>query len=125
MNLQETIRKILKEEDVSKLILKIIRRVDLETAVEQSLEWSLKHYRFNAKENGLYWFIDTVIYNVYIDYISEIFEEWDDNFDSINITISENDRNKIMKYLEKHFYYKIEKEYNKRFGQEEPYKRPK
>ena len=119
MNLQEAIKKVLKEEqEINTLIRKIIRRIDLDDAVDTLTRWSLIYYKFKLKEKGVKWFIDTVIYNVYIDVISPIFEEWDEHYDDPFLTISKKQEDQIQEFLVNRYSDFITKKYNEEVGEE-------
>jgi len=117
MNLQETIRKVLKEEELNKtLMLRIKRRVDLKRAINNAIDFFLSYYKDELKNRGVQWFVETVIYNVYIEDVSPIFEKWDEYTYEMDITISRKEENKIMEFLTKSYYDVIAKRYNDVYG---------
>lgn len=114
-NLHETIRRILKEE-TEKLINKIVRRIpDLDDVVRKTTDWAMVHYDSRLDDVSDKWFVETVIFNVYIDEISPIFEKWDENYDGPFFNISKSDEDNIQRFLAEHYFDVISKRFNKRY----------
>jgi hypothetical protein len=114
-NLHETIRRILKEE-TEKLINKIVRRIpDLDDVVRKTTDWAMVHYDSRLDDVSDKWFVETVIFNVYIDEISPIFEKWDEHYDGPFFNISKSDEDNIQRFLAEHYFDVISKRFNKRY----------
>jgi hypothetical protein len=64
------------------------------------------------KQLGLNWFIETLIYNLWMDDISPIFEDYSDITDEFNETLSIDNIDYIKNYIKTHFKDKIETIYN-------------
>ena len=111
MNIQQTIRKVLKEEVNKQLLNNIIRRLNnIDELIQQSTEWTFLYYKEKfLKDKGVDWFVETAIDGFYIDYISPIFEDWEDNLPVMSITDDEEDE--IRTFFETLYYDKIAEYY--------------
>ena len=110
MNIQQTIRKVLKEEVNRRLLNNIIRRLDnIDKLIQHSIIWTFNHYKKRLKEKGVDWFIVTVIDGFYMDEISPIFEDWEDNLPIMSITDDEEEE--IRTFFETLYYDKIAEYY--------------
>jgi hypothetical protein len=116
MNLREQIRRAINTEETKKLITKIIRRIpDLDDVVRKTTEWAMVHYDSRLDDVSAKWFVETVIYNVYIDTITPIFEGWDEYNDEISFELSNKDAENILNFLAEHYYGVISERFNKRY----------
>ena len=116
MNLREQIRRAINDEKTQKLIKKIIRRIpDLDDVVNKMTNWAMIHYsgRLDYVSDG--WFVETVIYNVYINEITPIFEGWDEYNDEISFELSNKEVENILNFLTKHYFDVISERFNKRY----------
>lgn len=111
MNIQQTIRKVLKEE-VNKQLQNFIKRRlnNIDKFIQQTTEWTFYHYKEKfLKDKGVDWFIETVIDGFYIDYISPIFNY---NISVMGITYEEEEEEEELRTFFKTLYYdKIEEYY--------------
>jgi hypothetical protein len=120
MKLNEQINKIksmmgILNEEVNKvLIYRILRRLPyIEERLEFHMNWILHYYEQpKIKQLGLNWFIETLIYNLWMDDISPIFEDYSDITDEFNETLSIDNIDYIKNYIKTHFKDKIETIYN-------------
>jgi hypothetical protein len=116
MNLREQIRRALNTEETKKLITKIIRRIpDLDDVVRKTTDWAMVHYDSRLDDVSSKWFVETVIYNVYIDTITPIFEGWDEYNDEISFELSNKEAENILNFLAEHYYDVISDRFNKRY----------
>jgi hypothetical protein len=116
MNLREQIRRALNNEETKKLIKKIVRRIpDLDDVVRRTTEWAMVHYNSRLDDVSAKWFVETVIYNVYIDTITPIFEGWDEYNDEISFELSNKDAENILNFLAEHYFDVISDRFNKRY----------
>lgn len=110
MNIQQTIRKVLKEEVNRRLLNNIIRRLDnIDKLIQHSIIWTFNYYKEFLKEKGVYWFIVSVIDGFYMDEISPIFEDWEDNLPVM--TITDDEEEEIRTFFETLYYDKIAEYY--------------
>lgn len=123
MNLKQTIRKVLNEDRTKSLLNKVLRRVtNLDRLVDIATDWCVSHISHSVlKKSGIQWFVERVIYNVYIDYVSPEFEYWGEEgeLEEPEIRITKEDEKNIIKVLERYYYDKIKKRYNEEIGDEE------
>jgi hypothetical protein len=121
MNLREQIRRALNTEKTKKLINKIVRRIpDLDDVVRRTTEWAMVHYNSRLDDVSAKWFVKTVIYNVYIDKITPIFEGWDEYNDEISFELSNKDAENILNFLAEHYFDVISDRFNKRYKDDSP-----
>ena len=121
MNLREQIRRVLNTEETKKLVTKIRRRIpDLDDVVRRTTDWAMVHYDYVLNEVSEEWFVDTVMYNLYIDTISPIFEEWDEHHDDPFINISDRGRDNLLDFLTQHYFDVISERFNKRYKDDSP-----
>jgi len=119
MNLREQIKRAINDEKTQKLIKKIVRRVpDLDNVVNRATNWAMMHYEGRLNDVSDEWFVETVIYNVYIDTITPIFEEWDEHYDDPFLNISKRDEQNILDFLAEHYFDVISDRFNKRYKDE-------
>jgi len=119
MNLQETIRKVLREEVDKQLINKVVRRLkNIDNLILKSAEWTSDYYATRLKEEDIDWFIDTVIDGFYIDYVSPIFESWNDEDGQLepDMSISYDEEEELREFFKTRYYDEIAKYYNNKFG---------
>jgi hypothetical protein len=110
MSIQQTIRKVLKEEVDRKLINMVVRRLsDIDELILESITWTSLYYKDRLKEKGVEWYIDTVIDNFYTDYISPIFENWDEG--EIKISITDDEEEELREFFKTMYYDKIAEYY--------------
>ena len=123
MNLKHTIRKVLNEDRTKSLLNKVLRRVnDLDRIVDITIDWCLNHINHSVlKKAGIQWFVERVIYSVYIDYVSTEYEYWGEEgeFEEPELRITKEEKKNIIKVLERYYYDKIKKRYIDEFGDEE------
>jgi len=116
---------MIKESDdrTKSLLNKVLRRVNnLDSIVDEAIDWCVSHISHSVlKKAGIHWFVDKVIFNVYIDYVSQEFEYWGEEgeLEEPEIRITKEEEENIMKFLERHYYDKIKKRYINEFGDEE------
>ena len=116
---------MIKESDdrTKSLLNKVLRRVtNLDRLVDIATDWCVSHISHSVlKKAGIQWFVERVIYNVYIDYVSPEFEYWGEEgeFEEPEIRITKEDEKNIIKVLERYYYDKIKKRYIDEFGDEE------
>jgi hypothetical protein len=116
---------MIKESDdrTKSLLNKVLRRVNnLDSIVDEAIDWCVSHISHSVlKKAGIQWFVDKVIFNVYIDYVSQEFEYWGEEgeLEEPEIRITKEEEENIMKFLERHYYDKIKKRYIDEFGDEE------
>ena len=123
MNLKQTIRKVLNEDRTKSLLNKVLRRVtNLDRIVDIATDWCVSHISHSVlKKAGIQWFVERVIYNVYIDYVSPEYEYWGEEgeFEEPELRITKEDEKNITKVLERYYYDKIKKRYIEEIGDEE------
>ena len=116
MNLREQIRRALNDEGTKKLITKIRRRIpDLDDVVRRMTDWAMTHYEGRLNDVSDKWFVETVIYNVYVDTITPIFEGWDEYNDEISFELSNKEAKNILNFLTEHYFDVISERFNKRY----------
>jgi len=116
MNLREQIRRALNTEETKKLINKIVRRIpDLDDVVRRMTDWAMTHYEGRLNDVSDKWFVETVIYNVYVDTITPIFEGWDEYNDEISFELSNKEAKNILNFLTEHYFDVISERFNKRY----------
>lgn len=98
------------------LLLKVLRRVkDIDGLVDSIVTYTYNLYgKEKLKRLGFNNFSDTVIHYLWIDEISPIFEEYDDETESIDITISRMDVHDLKEKLKLAFNDKLLKFYNEK-----------
>jgi hypothetical protein len=105
------------------LLNKVLRRVNnFDRIVDITIDWCLNHISHSVlKKAGIQWFVERVIYNVYIDYVSPEFEYWGEEgeFEEPELRITKEDEKNITKVLERYYYDKIKKRYIEEIGDEE------
>lgn len=116
---------MIKESDdrTKSLLNKVLRRVNnLDSIVDEAIDWCVSHISHSVlKKAGIQWFVDKVIFNVYIDYVSQEFEYWGEEgeLEEPEIRITKEEEENIMKFLGRYYYDKIKKRYIDEFGDEE------
>jgi hypothetical protein len=117
MKIQENIRKVLREEVDKQLINKVVRRLkNIDDLILQSAEWTSDYYANRLKEEDIDWFIDTVIDGFYIDYVSPIFEDWDEGELEPDMSISDEEEEELREFFKTRYHDEIVKYYNNNFG---------
>jgi hypothetical protein len=114
MNIQQTIRKVLKEEVNKRHLNSIIRRLNnIDELIKHSTIWTFNYYKERLKEKGVDWFIETVIDGFYMDDISPIFEDWDDEDGQLEpvMSITNDEEEELRTFFEKLYYDKIAEYY--------------
>jgi hypothetical protein len=113
MNIQQTIRKVLKEEVDRKLINMVVRRLsDIDELILESMTWTSLYYKERfLKEKGIEWFIDNVIDGFYIDNISPIFENWDEGELEPEMIITDDEEEELREFFKTMYYDKIAEYY--------------
>lgn len=96
------------------IIYKILRRLpNIDENIDFHMNWILHYYEQpKIKQLGLNWFIETLIYNLWMDDISRLFEEYLDDTNDIEVTLNLDEITDIKNYLKTHFKDKIETTYN-------------
>jgi hypothetical protein len=96
------------------IIYKILRRLpNLDENIDFHMNWMLDYYKEDKiKQFGLKWFIETIIYNLWTDDISRLFEEYLDDTNDIEVILNLDEITDIKNYLKTHFKDKIETTYN-------------
>ena len=114
---------MIKESNDRNILNKVLRRVnDLDGIVDEAIDWFVSYNGRNIlKKAGIQWFVERIIYNVYIDYISPEFEYWGEEgeLEEPEIRITKEEEENIMKVLGRYYYDKIKKRYIEEIGDEE------
>jgi hypothetical protein len=98
------------------IIYKVLRRLpNIDNRLDYHMKNILDYYPPNKikQYGGLNWFIETLIYNIWLDDISEIFEIYDETQDIIEVPITSDEIDMIKNFIRTKFKDKIENTYNK------------